>query len=187
MGGMAAATSAGVGFLEKANKARGYETYVAGRMGLIPILPTKASHLANAGVAIGGISAVGGGAAAAANHRRLGIKGHEKAVKQVNDWQKEMHEAFKGTKYDKKRKPYDDTYELVEYKNGKPKTIAKINGSHLTRNYKGNDKTKFMNTFESNPRTAIRSPKTNDGGEYDGLQATYTQYTGKQRKMKRKS
>ncbi len=50
--------------------------------------------------------------------KRTKTKGHNKAVKKVNEWQKEMKNAFKGTKYEKQeaaRPEFKDEYTLYEH------------------------------------------------------------------------
>ena len=50
--------------------------------------------------------------------KRTKTKGHDKAVKKVNEWQKEMKNAFKGTKYEKQeeaRPEFKDEYTLYEH------------------------------------------------------------------------
>lgn len=190
LGAASAGSFAALGALNKhfRNKGMG-ETYFGGHIGLIPIMPTKASTLSNIGVGIGGAMGVGGSIGAAVNHHRLGIKGHKKAVDKVNAWQKEMTTAFKDTKYEKElknKKPYKDEYELTDYsqiKNGKPKVIAKISGEHLTRNYKGKDKTAFLEKAKSSNTIAIKSPRTyNKQDPYNGYETTYEYLYGKKRK-----
>lgn len=187
-----AGSSAALGALNKHFRNQGMgESYIAGHFGLIPILPTKTSTLSNIGVVAGTAMGIGEGIGAAANHHRLGIKGHKKAVDNVNTWQKEMATAFKGTKYEKElknKKPYKDEYELTDHskiKNGNPKVIAKISGEHLTRNYNGQDKTRFLEKANSSNTVGIRSPRTyNEQDPYDGYETTYGSLYGKKRKKR---
>ena len=86
--------------------------------------------------------------------RRTTTKGHNKAVQNVKNWQKEMKQAFKGTKYarnENARPEYNDTYTLYEYgtlgKDKKGRVIpyrvptVSISGSSLVRDAKS-DKAK---------------------------------------------
>lgn len=117
-------------------------------------------------------------------HYRTGTKGHNKAVKSVNNWQNEMREAFKGTKYENNKRPYKDEYSIVDYsnyKNGSPTTITKISGSHLTRNYKGSDKKAFLDSA-SGDKLVVKSPRTYDRTDpWDGWE-TKVDWTRKKRK-----
>lgn len=68
-----------------------------------------------------GAFAIGRGIAAGVAKSRTTKKGHEKAVKKMNDWQKEMNKAFSGTKYakgknEKLSKAYKNMYDFT-YKN----------------------------------------------------------------------
>ena len=55
-------------------------------------------------MAIARAAQVGYGVAAGVNKYRTSTRGHEKAVNNLNDWQREMKTSFKGTKYDSKRR-----------------------------------------------------------------------------------
>lgn len=92
----------------------------------LPIVARSSGHkmaLDDYGIA-GFNTAVGAGMigsgvySAIAGGRRTKAKGHNRAVKKVNDWQKEMKTAFKGTKYEKRensRPDYKDVYTLYEH------------------------------------------------------------------------
>lgn len=121
---------------------------------------------------VGGTALTGAGIYNAMSaHHRMGTKGHAKAIKKVNDWQDAMHEAFKDTKYEKrKRRPFNDTYKVIDYgdyRSEKGKTLMSIPGSHLTRDYKGSDKQTFLNKLKDTESGYItpsyRKSKIDDG------------------------
>lgn len=116
-----------------------------------------------------GPSAVATGIAGAnylKNKRRMSSKGHEKAVKKVKEWESEVNKAFKGTSREKLAKEfinnYKDDYSITELKKGKngfyEKTLAKIPGSHLTTDYKGKDKQRFLKIAGQTPGADPRTP-----------------------------
>lgn len=88
------------------------------------------------------------------NKRRLSSKGHQKAVDKVKKWETAMDDAFKGTSYQNPNdgQKFDDTYRIVDLKKNQRTghyqeyTKAKIKGSHLTSDYHGADKKKFLKT-----------------------------------------
>lgn len=156
-------------------------------------LKSRGHALVSPSAAIGapilGAAGVGYGLSKAVRARRLsGAKGHAKAVKKVNDWQNSMHEAFKDTSFEKKkRKPYSDVYTVTDYSSGNPRTVASISGSKLVRNYKGNDKKKFISEAQKKSRV-MAAPKTYDSSPVNGQETHVTEYlTGsyKERKKKR--
>ena len=107
---------------------------------------------------LGGITGAGLGMAAGygtqaliAKHR-LKSKGHAKAVQKVRDWQDNMNEAFKGTKYSKLAgKKYGDNYQIskvmINPKNGNlERKIVTIKGDQLTMDYAGKIKPSKIDT-----------------------------------------
>lgn len=126
-----------------------------------------------------GALSVGVGAKQAISARRLSkAKGHAKAVKKVNDWQKSMKDTFKGTSFEKaenRRKPYDDVYSITDYSSGEPKTVARISGDRLVRNYKGSDKKAFISEAQKKYRT-MASPNTHDKNPESGMEMHVSEY-----------
>lgn len=173
--GISAASVKGLGIIER-KSSPGYKYYA----GLLPLEHVK-TMMTVAGGANGLLGAYGAGQALASHHR-MSSKGHAKAVKNINEWSNAMQDAFKGTKYEKRNnKKYKDVYKLVDYKQinskGKPKTVASIQGSHLTRNYKGKDKKTFLEAFK-NQDLDIKSPRTNSHDPFDGWETNYQEYSG---------
>ena len=135
------------------------------------------------GTGLLGVGAISG----ISNHMKLGAKGHAKAVKKVNEWQDAMYETFKDTKYKPaKPKKYKDEYSIVTYSStdskGNPKKLMSINGSHLTRNYKGEDKKRFENLLKSSNLNSIKSPKLYRNSTMSGWETNYEEYSGRKKK-----
>ena len=98
--------------------------------------------------------------------RRTKKKGHDKAVKKVKEWQKEMKSAFKGTKYQKNednRPDFKDVYTLYEHgilgKDSKGKPIGyraptiSVEGSDLVRDSNSKAKSIFKQRLSDPPVT----------------------------------
>lgn len=89
------------------------------------------------------------------NKKAMTTKGHDKAVRKVKQWESEMNKAFKGTRYATNQK-FDDKYHIDELRYGKngyyEKTLASIPGSHLTTDYNGKDKQRFLKIAGSVPK-----------------------------------
>lgn len=88
--------------------------------------------------------ATSAGISALIRRHRLSSKGHGKAVQKVRDWQNNMNESFKGTKYAKLAgKKYKDEYAIDKLafnpKTGKVsrKRVVTLKGEQLTRDYAG--------------------------------------------------
>ena len=107
-------------------------------------------------------------------------KGHNKAVKKVNDWQKEMKTTFKGTKYEKQennRPEFKDVYTLYEHgtlgEDGKGREIPyraptiSVRGSDLVRDVNGKAKKIFKQRLIDPPQTQRMS----DSKVWLGVQA----------------
>lgn len=141
------------------------------------------TSLAGAGLlGLGAINSVG-------NHANLGDKGHAKAVKKVDEWQDAMHETFKDTKYKMaKPKKYKDEYSIMTYSStdskGNPKKLMTIPGSHLTRNYKGDDKKKFESLLKESNLNVVRSPALYRNKTMSGWETNYEEYSGRKRKKR---
>lgn len=146
---------------------------LAGGIG-VPILAKNDGHRLGTGdkVAAGFNVAAGAGMLGLGAHEFVvgskgsKTKGHAKAIKKVNSWQKEMKSAFKGTKYgevEKMRPKFKDEYTLYEYgtlgkdKNGKvipyrAPTIS-IKGSDLVRDSNAPMKAIFKQRLIDPPQT----------------------------------
>lgn len=128
------------------------------------------------------------------NKHKLTTKGHNKAVQKVRNWESEASKAFKGTKYENAVRAgisgYDDSYairDLIKDKNGaREKTIARISGSHLTSDYRGKDKRKFMKLAGQpvDDRVLVSRPKLSSS-ESDPMSFRYS-YHSIHRKRKEK-
>lgn len=140
----------------------------------MPFLAKSAKQKMSIGdYALAGFDAASGAALAGygahslvAGSKRTKLKGHEKAVKKVNNWQKEMKNAFKGTKYEKQenaRKKFKDTYTLKEYglsgydENKKPilyeAPTVSVSGSSLVRDSNSKAKRIFKKRLTDPPVT----------------------------------
>ena len=122
-----------------------------------------------------------------AGSRRTKAKGHDKAVRKVNEWQKEMKNTFKNTKYEQRvnAKPeFNDTYTLYEHgtlgKDGKGREIpyrtptVSISGSSLVRDNNSKAKQIFKKRLTDSPQTQKMSDSkvmllvhTPSGGVYN--------------------
>lgn len=140
----------------------------------VPILAKTSNHRLGSGdkfaagfnAAAGGAMLGGGIYDLVTGSKRTKTKGYNKAVAKVNDWQKEMKNAFKGTKYEKREKnrpEFDDTYKIYEYGtlgvDDKGKKIpyrtatVSIKGSNLLRDNNGKNKKIFKQRLIDAPQT----------------------------------
>lgn len=154
----------------------------------IPFIAKSENHKLNVGdYGIAGFNAAAGAGlmgygvhSLIAGSKRTKSKGHDKAVKKVNEWQKEMKKAFKGTRYEKQenaRQDFKDEYTLYEHgllgfdKNNKPilyraPTIS-VKGSDLVRDKDTKAKRIFKKrltdppvtkSYESKPWLGVQAP-----------------------------
>ena len=109
-----------------------------------------------AGLLVGpaAITSAAGGVAYLKGKKRMSSKGHAKNVQKVQEFASAAKDAFKNTPHEKdinKLAQFNDEYRIVDIGRNKKtgemeaRTISRIKGSHLTSDYQGKDKKRFMN------------------------------------------